>query len=104
MLALPPSPEGKQSTLVRSSSVPFLGSPVCAPFLAAVDLMKQVRRLFAALVLLFTLYVVASRPWFLSWGATAGETAKTLPGDELVPQPISRATRAITIHRPLKDV
>ena len=29
-------------------------------------------------------YVVAIRPRLLTWGATAGEADRTLPGDELV--------------------
>jgi uncharacterized protein YndB with AHSA1/START domain len=34
------------------------------------------------------------------WGATPAEQAAPLPGDELVPRPIFRSTRAITIQAP----
>ena len=40
------------------------------------------------------------RPWQLTWGATPGEVARRLPGDELVPRPTLCATRAITIAAP----
>lgn len=41
-----------------------------------------------------------SRRWYNRWGATADEQRMALPGDELVPQPRLRYTRAITIHAP----
>ncbi len=49
-------------------------------------------------------YAYAVRPWHLRWGATAEEASAPLPGDELVPQPKSRATHAITINAPVKAV
>ncbi len=42
-------------------------------------------------------YLRFFRPWQLSWGATADELGRTLPGDEVVPDPTFNATRAITI-------
>jgi len=47
----------------------------------------------AAALLYFRLF----RPWQLSWGATADEVGRSLPGDEVVPDPTFDATRAITI-------
>ncbi|MGB7297506.1 MAG: hypothetical protein WBC70_18160 [Candidatus Aminicenantales bacterium] len=43
-------------------------------------------------------------PWMLNWGATKAETAMSLPGDELVPNPGYRSTRALTIEAPVADV
>jgi len=38
-----------------------------------------------------------SRPWYSRWGAVKDEIKKALPGDELVPHPRIKSTRAITI-------
>jgi len=43
-------------------------------------------------------YVLAVRPWHRRWGATDEEVARAMPGDELLPDPLFRTTRAITIH------
>jgi hypothetical protein len=40
----------------------------------------------------------------MNWGATADEQRMTLPGDELLPDPSARFTRAITIHAPQSRV
>ena len=45
-----------------------------------------------------------SRLWYSRWGATPAEVDMTLPGDELVPDPILENTRAITIHAPASEV
>ena len=37
------------------------------------------------------------RPWMLRWGATPAEVRAALPGDDLVPRPRTRFTRAITL-------
>jgi hypothetical protein len=42
-------------------------------------------------------YVLEGRRWQLHWGAGAGESAESLPGDRLIPTPDLSATRAITI-------
>jgi hypothetical protein len=42
-------------------------------------------------------YLRFFRPWQQSWGATADEVVRALPGDELVAEPTFNATRAITI-------
>jgi len=43
-------------------------------------------------------YLFLFRPWHLRWGATSDEVARSLPGDELVPQPKQISTRAVTIQ------
>ena len=81
------------------------------------DVIAKVGRvvaLCAALAVLFSLLLLAVRPWYLSWGATAGEAAATLAGDELLgaPDPSTRgvrvaprvSTRAITIEAPANKV
>ena len=47
---------------------------------------------------------LALRPWFLRWGATREELARTWPGDELCPDAASVATRGLTIHAPVDEV
>jgi len=49
-------------------------------------------------------YVVAIRPRLLTWGATAEEAERTLPGDELVADAKMKATHAITIDAPAAEV
>ncbi|MGD9960112.1 hypothetical protein [Nocardioides sp.] len=44
------------------------------------------------------------RPWQLTWGATAAEAVRALPGDDLVPRPSFAATRAISIQAPPERV
>jgi hypothetical protein len=51
----------------------------------------------AVATIIVLLYLRAFRPWQLSWGATAEEVRRPLPGDEIVPDPTFDATRAITI-------
>lgn len=41
-----------------------------------------------------------TRPWYASWGATAEEVQRPLPGDELVPTSRLSTTRAITVRAP----
>jgi hypothetical protein len=50
------------------------------------------------------LYLVALRPWTRRWGTTGHETTEPLPGDELVPHPGVRMTRAVTIDAPVDAV
>jgi hypothetical protein len=40
------------------------------------------------------------RPWYSQWGATEGEVKMSLPGDDLVTDPVLEATRGITIQAP----
>jgi hypothetical protein len=57
-----------------------------------------------AAFLLGLAYALALRPWLLHWGATSAEGAKALPGDALVPEANSSATRALTISAPPERV
>ena len=49
-------------------------------------------------------YLWLLRPWHQRWGATDDEVRRPLPGDEEVPTPTVRSTRAITIDAPPQDV
>jgi len=65
---------------------------------------RRIKRLLFALSALAAVYWLALRPWHLRWGATDDEAASPLPGDDLVPQPRLRSTRAVTIDAPVRDV
>lgn len=54
----------------------------------------------ATVGLLAAAYPLLLRRWCLSWGATADEVDRTIPGDELLPRPDILATRAVTIDAP----
>lgn len=57
-------------------------------------------RFLAVLVLIaviLTIYLLFARPYQLTWGATQDEIHRSMPGDELNPDPKFLATRAITI-------
>jgi hypothetical protein len=41
-----------------------------------------------------------ARHWYLTYGATAEEVARVLPGDELLPHPALTSTRAVSIDAP----
>ncbi|UCF95914.1 MAG: hypothetical protein JSV89_12080 [Spirochaetaceae bacterium] len=64
-------------------------------------------RLFAALAGL-TVFLVAAfsiiLPWIPTWGATEEETARTLPGDELLSDPAVMMTHGIGIEVPPESV
>ncbi|MGD8717343.1 MAG: hypothetical protein PVH29_00845 [Candidatus Zixiibacteriota bacterium] len=49
-------------------------------------------------------YLIWFRPWQLTWGATAEELARPMPGDELVPDPDLDSTRAVTVDASAADV
>jgi len=46
----------------------------------------------------------ALRPRVLTWGATAEEAQRPLPGDELIAAPLYVTTRGITVHAPAAAV
>jgi hypothetical protein len=69
--------------------------------------MRPLTRLFAGSVVAACAvgaYVAVVRPGILTWGATAEEAAAALPGEEVVPHPRVRSTRAITIDAPPERV
>lgn len=43
-------------------------------------------------------YLLLIRPWHLRWGATDAEVSANMPGDDIVPRPQLKATRAIGIR------
>jgi hypothetical protein len=49
-------------------------------------------------------YFASLHPWLMNWGATPAERGMALPGDELLPDPSRRFTRAITIQAPATEV
>ncbi len=40
------------------------------------------------------------RGWYSKWGATDEEATRPLPGDEIIPEPKSKITLAVTVHAP----
>jgi hypothetical protein len=63
------------------------------------------RRLAAPLIAVIALaYWIFVRPWHLRWGTTDVEVEGTLPGDDLLRDPNSEVTHAITIDAPVEDV
>ncbi len=58
----------------------------------------------AILVLVGILYLTIIRPWYLRWGATDGEVARKMPGDEIVAQPTFNSTRAVTVYGSPEDI
>jgi len=54
----------------------------------------------AAIAAAVATYPVLWRRWCLTWGATAGEAAAQMPGDDLMPSPDLISTRAITVEAP----
>jgi hypothetical protein len=65
---------------------------------------RLVAALLAAAVLAPSVYRRYLRRRVLSWGATADETGRRLPGDELLEHPDIVSTRAVTIHAPARSV
>ncbi|MGE5553739.1 MAG: hypothetical protein ACM3XZ_07445 [Betaproteobacteria bacterium] len=66
--------------------------------------MKLIFATLASFVLIALVAFLATRPWYLRWGATEAEVSQPLPGDDLVPHPKMATTRAIVIHAPAADV
>ena len=66
--------------------------------------MQIVGFVILAVLALAVLYVFLIRPWHLTRGATKDEVQRSLPGDELVPDPKFVWNQAITIHAPAAEV
>ena len=49
-------------------------------------------------------YLRVIRPWQLRWGATDDETARPMPGDDVVARPTFNATRAVTVRARPEDI
>jgi hypothetical protein len=56
------------------------------------------------LLLTVFIYVTLIRRWLLEWGTTEVERQRSLPGDEIVPEPKYVTTHATTIRAPADDV
>ncbi len=65
--------------------------------------LKRLAALGLTLGAVVSLYTLVARPWFLSWGSTETDRARSLPGDEIVP--FARGTtRAVVIAAPADEV
>jgi hypothetical protein len=53
---------------------------------------------------LATLLSPALRSWYNRLGATKDEVERSLPGDELSPNPVFQSTRAVTVKAPVREV
>lgn len=77
---------------------------------ARADFMGKPNRRFghlkaiAFIVGLVAITWVAVRTWLLNWGVAGAEAERTLPGDELVPNPSTQATMGVKIERPPEQV
>ena len=63
--------------------------------------LSLINRVLAVLTLIgsvLVIYLLWARPYQLRWGATESEVQRSMPGDELDPNPTFLATRAITIN------
>jgi hypothetical protein len=60
-------------------------------------ILRRVSMLLLALGAVVLFYVAAVRPWMMSWGTTAEERARSMPGDEIVPDSALVTTRAVGI-------
>jgi hypothetical protein len=59
---------------------------------------------FALFTSVMAVYLFCARPYQLHWGATADEVKRPMPGDELDPNPMFLATRAITVDARPEDI
>jgi hypothetical protein len=58
----------------------------------------------AVVVCVTAAYVFVLLPWHLRWGTAGAEASEPLPGDEVVANPTTQATHAITIAAPPSEV
>jgi hypothetical protein len=72
------------------------------------SILKNVAKIIGSLAFLMllalTAYFLLVQPWHVRWGTTNNEAERLLPGDDIVPQPDYRCTRAITIRAPAAEV
>ena len=66
--------------------------------------MSIVLGIVAAVLLAVLAFVFLIRPWSHARGATREELRAAMPGDDLVPNPKTGYTQAITIHAPPESV
>ncbi len=65
---------------------------------------SKIMAAFITKLTLLAAYLLALRPWHLKWGASEDEVSQPLPGDDLIPEPQTESTRAITINAPATTV
>lgn len=65
---------------------------------------KWLYLILPAIALLIVLHILVVRPYYMHWGATKEECAKSLAGDALINKYAIVSTRAITINAPAKQV
>lgn len=65
---------------------------------------RRLFSLFGAIGLVVLAFLALVRPWYLRWGATDAEIARSLPGDDILPNAVPYETRAITIAAPVERV
>jgi hypothetical protein len=63
-----------------------------------VSFLKRLIAVLALIILPVAVYLLWARPYQLHWGATDEEISRSMPGDELDPDPTFLATRAIIIQ------
>ena len=66
--------------------------------------MQIVGWIVLGIVVLGVVYALLVRPWHLHRGSTKDEVQRSLPGDELVPDPKFVWNQAVTIHAPAAEV
>jgi hypothetical protein len=66
--------------------------------------MPTIGALVLGIVALGVMYTFVIRPWHLRRGSTKEELRRSLPGDDLVPNPKFVWNQAITIHTPAAEV
>lgn len=68
---------------------------------------SQSRVAWKAVIILgvtLSVYHAFLRPWHRTWGATADELNKQLPGDDIVPEPSDETTRVVTVDTSSDEV
>lgn len=65
---------------------------------------KNRLRLVLVCLALLAGYLLLMRPWMLRYGAEPDEVRAALPGDELISNPRSQVTRAVTLGAPPAEV
>ncbi len=60
--------------------------------------------ILGVLIVLVGLVYLVVLPWSAHWGATDAEVSAAMPGDELIVQPVTQVTHALTIQAPPEQV
>jgi hypothetical protein len=60
--------------------------------------------LISGFAVLFSVFLLGVRPFYLRWGARIDDVKRVLPGDAIVPSAVHQETRAIAIRAPVGRV